>query len=380
MDHQHRSEPALISDARDERLDDRELEALATIAERLGLIRLGAVDLAHPGFEPARAALREYLERGAEGEMQFMRRTAEVRDDPSAMLPGARSALVVLVPYSGEPGPVARYAQSADYHSEIHCRLARLAEAVHERHPGIETLICVDTKPVLERAAAVLAGLGFLGKNGCLINPGLGSYVLIGVLLTTAPWVGSDRAPSQLHDRLQAGQATPWDMCGSCRLCLDACPTAAFDAPGILDPRRCISYLTIEHRGPIAEELGARMGQRVAGCDVCQEVCPYNRSSTREQRIPLTARLPPPPGRDRTPDLAWLANVGSNQYRQFVKHTSINRIPRKAMRRNAIMAIGRADGPASPAEIEALQRAAADPSDDLAELARQAAARRKVTL
>ncbi|HLT39561.1 MAG TPA: tRNA epoxyqueuosine(34) reductase QueG [Enhygromyxa sp.] len=365
MDHQHRSDPALT---------DADLEALAETAERLGLLRLGAVDLTHPGFTPARAALQRYLERGAEGEMQFIRRTAEVRADPSVMLPGARSALVAVVPYGGEPGPIARYAQWADYHTELHHRLERLAELVRDRHPDIDTLICVDTKPVLERAVAVLAGLGQLGKNGCLISPGLGSYVLIAVLLTTARWLGRDAAPD-LH-----GRDTPWDACGSCRLCLDACPTGAFDQPGVLDPRRCISYLTIEHRGPIAEDLAAQIGERVAGCDVCQEVCPYNRSHAREDRIPLAARLPPPPGRPRTPELERLANIGNNQHRQFVKHTPLTRIPRKALRRNAILALGNREGPLDPAELAALREAASDPSPELAELARQAAARRGASL
>ena len=347
---------------------------LGATAEHLGLLRLGAVDLGHPGFAPARDALDAYLERDAEGEMAFMRRTALVRANPSAMLPGARSALVALVPYTGEAGPVARYAQWADYHTEVHRRLERLAEAVRARCPESppETLICVDTKPVLERAVAVLAGLGFLGKHGCLINPGLGSYVLIATLLTTARWVGRDRAPAEQV----SGQRSPWDACGSCRACLDACPTDAFDGPGILDPRRCISYLTIEHRGPIPERLASRMGERVAGCDVCQEVCPYNRSHTREQRIPLTAWLPPPPGPARTPDLARLANVGNNQHRQFVKHTALNRIPRKALRRNAIIALGNGQGPLTAAEAEALAEAAVDPSPDLAALARRSAARR----
>jgi epoxyqueuosine reductase len=362
VDHQHRSDPALT---------EADLEALGEVAERLGLLGLGAVDLAHPGFAPARAALQRYLERGAEGEMQFIRRTAEVRADPSAMLPGARSALVALVPYAGEPGPVARYAQSTDYHTELHRRLQRLAEAVHARDPEIATLICVDTKPVLERAVAVLAGLGFLGKNGCLINPGLGSYVVIGVLLTTARWIGDDRAPAE---------RTPWDACGSCRLCLDACPTDAFEQPGVMDPRRCISYLTIEHRGPIAEQLAERMGERVAGCDVCQEVCPYNRSHARQARIPLAAWLPPPPGRLRTPELERLANIGNSQHRQFVKHTPLTRIPRKALRRNAILALGNRAGPPSASELEALRTAATDPSPELAELARWAAARRGAVL
>lgn len=364
MDHQHEPDPALNED---------DLEALGEQAERLGLLRLGAVDLAHPGFERARVALQRYLDRDAEGEMQFIRRTAELRTDPSGMLPGARSALVTVVPYAGEPGPIARYAQWADYHTELHRRLQQLAEAVHARCPGIETLICVDTKPVLERSVATLAGLGFLGKHGCLISPGLGSYVLIGVLLTTARWLGEDRA------RVQPDRA-PWDACGSCRLCLDACPTDAFDAPGVLDPRRCISYLTIEHRGPIDESLAVRMGERVAGCDVCQEVCPYNRSHAREDRVPLAAWLPAPPGRPRTAELERLVTLGNNQHRQFVKHTALTRIPRKALRRNAIVALGNRVGPLGERELEALREAAADPAPELAELARWAAARRGTSL
>jgi epoxyqueuosine reductase len=358
-------------------LDDDDLAALASQAEALGLLRLGAVSLDHPGFAPARRALTEYLDRGLEGEMAFMTRTREVRMDPARMLPGARSALVAVVPHAGEPSAIARYAQWADYHTVLHRRLERLAELVRARvpTPELETLICVDTKPVLERAVAVLAGLGFLGKNGCLIVPGLGSYVLIAVLLTSARWIGRDRAPARLVE-----DAQPWDACGSCRLCLDGCPTDAFEAPGKLDPRRCISYLTIEHRGPIPEDLAVRMGERVAGCDLCQEVCPYNRSSAREQRIPASARLEPPPGRLRVVDLPRLATIGNNQHRQFVKHTPLGRIPRRALRRNAIVALANRAGPASEAEIEALRAAAKDPAAELAELARWAAARRGVVL
>ena len=161
----------------DPALNDDDLAALAEVAGRLGLLRLGAVRLDHPGFAPARAALAEYLDRGAEGEMAFMARTRAVRMDPAQMLDGARSALVALVPYAGEAGPIARYAQSADYHTQLHHRLERLAEELRARAPEVRTLICVDTKPVLERAVAVLAGLGFLGKSGCLIAPWLGSYV-----------------------------------------------------------------------------------------------------------------------------------------------------------------------------------------------------------
>jgi epoxyqueuosine reductase len=349
-------------------LNDHDLAELEQHADALGLLRLGAVDLSHPGFAPARAALVAYRERGAAGEMEFMTRTEGVRMDPTLMLPSARSALVAIVPYAGESGPIARYAQWSDYHTQLHRRLERLRERLRERLPGIETLICVDTKPVLERSIAVLAGLGFLGKNGCLIVPGFGSYVLIAVLLTSAAWVGRDRAPAWV------GQAAPWDACGSCRLCLEHCPTDAFDQPGTLDPRRCISYLTIEHRGPIADSLAAQMGQRIAGCDVCQEVCPYNRSAQREPRIPLAARLPSPPGPARTVDLARVATLGNNQHRQFVKHTPLNRIPRRSLRRNAILAIANGEGPLSEDERAALQAAEREP--ELVEVARWALERR----
>lgn len=352
-------------------LDDAELAELADHAEALGLLRLGAVRLDHPGLAPARAALADYLDRGLEGEMAFMTRTRELRGDPAPMLAGARSALVALVPYGGEAGPIARYAQWADYHTVLHQRLQGLVEELAARKPGIEGLICVDTKPVLERALAVLAGLGFLGKNGCLIAPGLGSYVLIGLVLCTAEWTGSDRAPKRL-----LADAKPWDACGSCRACLEGCPTAAFEAPGRLDPRRCIAYLTIEHRGPIPEPLADALGERVAGCDLCQEVCPYNAAADREERIPAAARLPPPPGRPRVADLARLATIGNNQHRQFVKRTALNRIPRRALRRNAILALGNGEG-ALPAEARsALEQVAAGEDTELAELARRALERR----
>ncbi len=356
------------------RLDDPDLAELAGVAESLGLLRLGAVDLGHPGFERARAALADYLARDAAGEMQFIPRTADIRMDPTRMFPAARSALVAVVPHGGEPGPIARYAQSFDYHTEVHRRLERLREVLERRMPGIETLICVDTKPVLERSIAVLAGLGFLGKNGCLIVPGLGSYLLIGVLLTSATWVGRDRAPASLSEP----DSAPWDACGNCRACLDHCPTDAFVEPGKLDPRRCISYLTIEHRGPIDEALAVRMGSRIAGCDVCQEVCPYNRSSGRDERIPASAWIGPPPGRPRVVDLPALAIVGNNQHRQFVKHTPLNRIPRRALQRNAIMSIAKLPGPASAEEQRALESAARDGGPEIAELARWAARRRGI--
>ena len=344
------------------------LQELAAVADALGLPRLGAVRLDHPGFAPARAELDHQLEEGRHGEMEFMARTVEVRKDPARMLPGARSVLVAAVPYRGEAGPIARYAQSADYHTVVHQRLERLAEHLRTRLPDARSLVCVDTKPLLERSAAALAGLGFLGKHGCLITPGLGSYVLLGALLCTAPLA----SPDPVDELRRVG----WAACGQCTRCLDACPTQAFVAPGRLDPRRCISYLTIEHRGPIEPALADAMGERIAGCDVCQEVCPYNAGREREARVPAAAWIDPPPGPPRAPDLVELANARSGRYRAFVKHTALRRIPRRSMRRNALLALGNRSGPTSVEEHEAIERAASDEDPQVRAAAERARRRR----
>ncbi|MEE9382304.1 MAG: QueG-associated DUF1730 domain-containing protein [Nannocystaceae bacterium] len=340
-------------------LDAPRLQRLAVQAERLGLLRLGAVSLDEPALAGARIALDRFLDSGRVGDMAFMERTRDLRKFPQRLLPGARTALVSAIPYRGEPGPIARYAQSQDYHTVAHRRLLAFERELQRELPGIEMLICVDTKPVPERALAALAGVGVLGKNGCLIVPGLGSYVVIGVLLCTASYdahanrpvscrtssssSSSSRSPSSPRERdASAAKPTPWQVCGSCTACLDACPTDAFVAPGELDARRCIAYLTIEHRGPVSPDLAEHLGQRVAGCDVCQEVCPHNHSEARNDRAPDHAWLPPPLGRDRTPDLLRLLSIGNNQYRGFVRHTALTRIPRRSMRRNAALALAHA--------------------------------------
>lgn len=345
------------------------LAELAALAEQEGLLRLGAVRLDHPGFAPSREHLDQFIADGLHGEMEFMARTHEVRKDPAQMLPGARTAIMVAVPYRGDPGPIARYAQSADYHSVMFGRLDALAQHLSTLLPDAQTLICVDTKPLLERAAAALAGLGFVGKHGCVIVPGLGSYVLLGSLLCTAELQGPDVVPDP--------SAVRWDACGQCTRCLDACPTDAFDAPGRLDPRRCISYLSIEHRGPIAESLADRMGERVAGCDVCQEVCPYNGGHKRDERVPIAAWLPPPPGPPREPALAALAGLRSGRYRAFVKGTALRRIPRQSIRRNALLALGNAEGELSPDERAAVERSCDDKDPQVSAAARRVLTRRE---
>jgi epoxyqueuosine reductase len=350
------------------RLTPALLADLAAHADSLGLLRLGAVDLQHPGFAPAHAALDRFLAAGKAGEMDFLTRTRDVRQDPAQMLPGARSLLVAAVPYTGEPGPVARYARTRDYHTVIHQRLIALEKRLHELLPAVATLICVDTKPVLERSAAALAGLGFLGKHGCLIIPGLGSYVLLGEILSTAELTTTTT--------LTLPKSPPWDACGSCTRCLDACPTAAFDGPGDLDPRRCISYLTIEHRGPIADLLADRMGERVAGCDVCQEVCPYNASSARDRRVPPVAWIDPAPR--PLADVDDLAAISPSQYRAQVRHLAVRRIPRRHMRRNALLALGNRSGEVGPRELHAIALGLLDPDPQIAAAARRAADRRDI--
>ncbi|MBX7083239.1 MAG: tRNA epoxyqueuosine(34) reductase QueG, partial [Nannocystaceae bacterium] len=343
------------------------LAELAAVAAEVGLLRLGAVRLDHPGFDPARRALTDFLADGREGEMEFLRRTAAVRADPSAMLPGARTLLVAAVPYRGEGSAIARYARASDYHTVLHDRLDVVAARLCERLPGAQVLVCVDTKPLLERAGAALAGLGFLGKHGCVIVPGLGSYVLLGGLLTTAPWHGDDAvAPST-----DALARVRWDACGSCTRCLDACPTQAFVAPGELDPRRCISYLTIEHRGPIDESLQRAIGSRLFGCDACQEVCPYNAAPDREARVPPAAWLPAPKGPPRTEDPWRIVAMGSATWRAWAKHTPLRRAPRRSMRRNALVVLGNRGEPPDAAQRALVATLCDDDDPELAAAARR---------
>ena len=222
-------------------------------------------------LEPEGARLREWLADGRHGQMQWMANTVDVREDPRhrGMVEGAVSVVIGAFPYARDaarvgpaPGRVARYARGRDYHNVLSRKLRRAVKWLREL--GHEARFSVDSRPVLERAWAQRAGVGFVGKNCCLIVPGLGSHVFLGALVTTAELpVDEPMKP----------------RCGACRLCLDACPTKAFVGERQLDARRCISYLTIEHEGSIDNDLASQMGDWVFGCDVCQDVCPYNRTS-----------------------------------------------------------------------------------------------------
>ena len=266
------------------------------------------------------AALRRWVEAGHAGTMGYLERRLEERLDPDRVLPGARAAVcVALNYYQGEPvdpswRPIARYAWGRDYHDVIGPRLERLASHLADA-AGARSRGYVDTGPVLERDLAARAGLGWIGKNTMLLHPALGSWFFIGVLLTTAELVSD--AP--LADR-----------CGSCRACLDACPTAAFLAPYVLDSRRCISYLTIEHRGDIDPDLHPDMTGWQFGCDVCQDVCPWNR------------KAPPTPHPEFHPRATYpgaeaISHMDDASIRDALRETALLRAKPAGLRRNALI-------------------------------------------
>ncbi|MFN7988768.1 MAG: tRNA epoxyqueuosine(34) reductase QueG [Thermoanaerobaculia bacterium] len=210
---------------------------------------------------------REFLDRAFQGEMAFLERDSEARRSLASILPYTKAALCVAreVPPGG-PGNVARYARGEDYHDVVRRELKAVAGVLRKAAAGgARFRVCVDTAPVLEREWAARAGLGFVGKNGMLIVPGVGSHVVLGELLT-------DLA---LAPTATAVDAT-WDRCGGCRACLDSCPTGAILAPRVVDARRCLSYLTIEKRSPFTPEEESWLGGRLFGCDDCQDVCPWN--------------------------------------------------------------------------------------------------------
>lgn len=249
-------------------------------------------------------------------------------------------------------GRIARYAQGADYHDVLRARLRQLLEWLQQEAPECRGRAVVDTAPLLERDFARRAGLGWFGKNTMLLNKRLGSYVLLGALLLDLALT-----PDTPH-------AT--NHCGTCTACLDACPTAAFPAAGLLDARRCISYLTIELRGPISRDLAPQMGDWIFGCDVCQDVCPWNRKAPAGTEPMLQAQ----------PDLIALdpvqvLNYTEAEFRDRFGGTALSRPRRSGLRRNAAIVLGNiGDDSALPS----LQRAAEDDDPVVAEAARWAVA------
>jgi epoxyqueuosine reductase len=286
-------------------------EALAAGFDRVGFARAGRP----PHFED----FRQWIAQGRQAGMAYLARTANLRADPEVLLPGARSVVCLAARHESRPlvaadgSRLARYAAGPDYHWNLRQMAERAAQAAARRmERPVRYRICVDSTPVAERAFAAAAGLGWIGKNGCLIDPELGSFLLLAEILTDV------QLP---HDDPIA------DRCGSCNRCLEACPTQAFVSPGVLDARRCLAYWTIEHRGPLPDPVKARIGPHVFGCDVCQEVCPFN--------APL---LPPAPS-DVPTRAQWL-EAGRGAWRRRWGATALNRSGHRGLQRNAAASAG----------------------------------------
>ncbi|QQR81705.1 MAG: tRNA epoxyqueuosine(34) reductase QueG [Deltaproteobacteria bacterium] len=215
---------------------------------------------------------QEWIQKGFAGTMSYLERGLEKRADPAKILPGVKSIICVGMNYyqKNSHPHISQYALGEDYHHVMLEKLKKLEAWIQSRFPQSHSKAYVDTGAILERSYAARAGLGWIGKNTCLINDGLGSFFFIGEILTTLEFSEEDYGLPAL------------DQCGTCSKCLDACPTQAFVEPGVMDARKCISYLTIEYRGEFSEEQSSQVGGHVYGCDICQTVCPYN------DRIPIS--------------------------------------------------------------------------------------------
>jgi epoxyqueuosine reductase len=369
------------------------------VIERARAIGFDLCGIAVPEDFAELERLPEWLARGYAGEMAYL--SDQRRRDPALVLGGTRSVIVCALNYNTPPpystespaaedeknGPrgwISRYAWGSDYHETVGKMLEALLAALRADFASEDfaARAYVDTGPVVERAAARAAGLGWLAKNTCLIHEHLGSWLFLGVILTTL-----ELAPTRAAD------GAPPDLCGNCRLCLDACPTQALVEPYVLDARRCISYLTIELRGAIPEGLRVPMGRMVFGCDICQDVCPWNRKAPVS---PLTAFLPramalvdasePTEGSPATaadsllaPPLERLASLSEDEFRKLFRGSAVKRAKWRGLVRNACVALGNSGvraGSAAHARVTSLlERLARSGDGVIAEHARWALSR-----
>ena len=299
---------------------------------------------ATPEAEVSDRRFSEFIEQGRAGEMEYLKRADEdgalVRGGLRRAIPWARSVLVCAVNYNAEAprsiepadegaGWIARYAWSgrdgrgSDYHDVLLPMLVRVEEALKERFAECMTRCHVDTGPIVEREYAARAGVGWIGKNTCVLNQQQGSWLLLGVIVTS------------LELKLEARPVIAADRCGSCTRCIDACPTDALIAPRQMDASRCIAYLTIEKKGSIAEELRPLMGRQVFGCDICQDVCPWNRRAP----VAVSNALPSRPELVN-PALEWLAQMDGPRFNHWFRGSPLERTRRKRVLRNVAMAMG----------------------------------------
>ena len=303
------------------------------------------VGIARPDAIPqTQERLRRFLAEGAHGDMAWMATTAERRGDPRALWPQARSVIMLGMNYGPDDDPLAIlrershgaisvYAQGDDYHEVIKPRLKALARWLVAQAGG-DVKVFVDTAAVMEKPLAEAAGLGWQGKHTNLLSRRYGSWLFLGAVFSTL-----DLAPDTAE----------LDHCGTCRACLDVCPTAAFPAPYRLDARRCISYLTIEHKGPIPRELRPRMGNRIYGCDDCLAVCPWNKFAQAGREAKLAARE-----MLRAPRLADLARLDDAGFRALFARSPVKRTGRDRFLRNVLIAIGNSGDPALAPAAERL--------------------------
>jgi epoxyqueuosine reductase len=288
---------------------------------------------------PELGALGSWLDRGYHGSMAYLRRTARKRGDVRQVLPSAQSVVSTATLYhTDQPlsterrdparAKIARYAWGDDYHDVVGARLEALEAWMQAEAGGpIETRTAVDYAPIQERAYARHAGIGWIGKNTCVINPALGSFIVLGEVVCSLPLAPDE--PS-------------FDRCGTCTLCLEACPTGALVEPGVLDARRCISYLTIEHHGETPAEWREAIGAHIFGCDICQDVCPWNAAA------PASAdpAWRPRPGWD-APKLVDLWHTGERDLADAVEGTALARATVPGLRRNIAVALDNALSPST---------------------------------
>jgi epoxyqueuosine reductase len=331
--------------------------ARPSVEDPKALIREQALALGFEavGFAPAsqsaraRQGLIEFLEQGMQGDMGWLAQRSDKRADPRALWPEARSVVVVAMNYGPaedplpllerrDRGAISVYARGKDYHDVIKSRLKALARIMAERL-GTSVKVFVDTAPVMEKPLAEAGGIGWQGKHTNLVSRDHGSWLFLGEIFT---------------DLMLEPDAPETDHCGQCRRCLDVCPTAAFPAPYRLDARRCLSYLTIEHKGHIPREFRAPMGNRIYGCDDCLAVCPWNKFASASRHEALWARA-----EISAPRLADLAELDDASFRQFFAGTAIKRTGRDRLLRNVMIAIGNSN---DVDLARAAQRRLGDPS------------------
>ena len=346
-----------------------------TPAEQTKYIREQALDagfdlcgVAPAEIYPELGHLPEWLSRDYAGEMKYLEDPR--RADPRLVLQGARSIIVVALNYNTPPasaqsasppsiprGWISRYAWGDDYHEVMLPKLKNLIEQMRTQFTEpFDGRAYVDTGPIIERVAAKYAGLGWLAKNTCLINQQLGSWLFLGVIVTTLA----------LEPTISPASSPPPDLCGSCTRCLDACPTQAFPEPYVLDARRCISYLTIELRGSIPDEFRSSMGSAVIGCDICQDVCPWNRKAPVTGIATFLPRVIEPPAGSAdsslatahslfSPELMWLASLSQEDFSRIFRDSAVKRAKWRGVVRNACVALGNsALSPGSPAHADAV--------------------------